>query len=73
MASTANFKVWILTFFIAFRLDSILNKQKIIKKIVLPVKMANTASFRQNHKIFSGFVARSELKKNTEILPKDQI
>jgi hypothetical protein len=46
-------------FFIAFRLDSILNKQKIIKKIAFLVKMAKMVSFRPNHKIFSGFVARS--------------
>jgi hypothetical protein len=54
-------------FFIAFRLDSILNKQKIIKKTAFLVKMV---SFRPNHKSFSGFVAS---KKYTEILRKDQI
>jgi hypothetical protein len=50
-------------FFIAFRLDSILNKQKIIKKIAFLVKMAKMVSFRPNHKIFSSFVARSGKKK----------
>jgi hypothetical protein len=49
-------------FFIAFRLDSLLNKQKIIKKKVF-LKMIKIASFRPNHKTFSGSVARSELKK----------
>jgi hypothetical protein len=35
--------------------------------------MAKIASFWPNHKIFNGFVARSELKKKcTEILRKDQ-
>jgi hypothetical protein len=58
-------------FFIAFRLDSILNKKKIIKKIAFLVKMAN--SFRPNHKIFSGFVSRLGKKKYAEILRKDQI
>jgi hypothetical protein len=69
----ANFKVWVLTFFIAFRLDSILNKQKIIKKIAFLVKMAKIVSFRPNQKIFSGFVEGSGKKKYTEILIKDQI
>jgi hypothetical protein len=50
-------------FFIAFRLDSILNKKKIIKKIAFLVKMAKIVSFRPNHKMFSGFVARSGKKK----------
>jgi hypothetical protein len=50
-------------FFIAFRLDSILNKQKIIKKIAFQVKMVKMVSFRPNHKIFGGFVARSGKKK----------
>jgi hypothetical protein len=64
------FKVWVLTF---FRLDSILYKRKIIKKIAFLVKMAKIVSFRPNHKIFSGFVTRSgEKKKYTEILRKDQ-
>jgi hypothetical protein len=45
-------------FFIAFGL----NMQKIIKKIAFLVKMAKVLRFRPNHKIFSGFVARSELK-----------
>jgi hypothetical protein len=59
-------------FFIAFRLDSILKKQKIIKKIAFLVKMAKIPSFRPNHKIFSGEV-RIERKKNcTEILRKNQ-
>jgi hypothetical protein len=57
----AYFRVWVLMFFIAFRLDSILNKQK-IKKIVFLVKMAEMVSFRLNHKIFSAFVARSGKK-----------
>jgi hypothetical protein len=39
------FKAWILKFFIAFRLDSILNKQNIIKKIAFLEKMAKIASF----------------------------
>jgi hypothetical protein len=70
----ANFKVWVLMFFIAFGLDQILNKQKIIKKIVFLGKMAKIASFRPNRKIFSGFVTRPELKKKyREILRKDQI
>jgi hypothetical protein len=47
-------------FFIAFRLDSILNKQKIIKKI----QLAEIANFRPNHKIFSGF---SEVRKKKSI------
>jgi hypothetical protein len=29
----ANFNVWVVTVFIAFRPDSILNKQKLLKKI----------------------------------------
>jgi hypothetical protein len=63
-------------FFIVFRLDSILNKQKIIKKICFLVKMAKIVSFRPNHKIFNGFVGGSgkkKKKKYTEILRKDQI
>jgi hypothetical protein len=66
----ANFN----TFFIAFRLETILNKQKIIKKIAFLVKMAKMVNFRPNHKI-SSFVARSGKikKKYTEILGKDQI
>jgi hypothetical protein len=52
-----------LNVFLASRLDSILNKQKIIEKIAFLVKMAKIASFRPNHEIFSGFVVRSELKK----------
>jgi hypothetical protein len=56
--------------FIAFGLDSILNKQKIIKKIAFLVKMAKIVSFSPNLKIFSGFAARL---KYTEILRKDQI
>jgi hypothetical protein len=51
-----------LCFFLAFRLDSILNKQKIIKKIAFLTKMAKIVSFRPNHKIFSGFLARSGKK-----------
>jgi hypothetical protein len=48
--------VWVLSFFfIEFRLDSFLNKQKIIKKIAFLEKMAKIVSFRPNHKIFSGF------------------
>jgi hypothetical protein len=43
--------------------DSILNKREIIKKIAFLVKMAKMVSFRPNHKIFSGFVARSGKKK----------
>jgi hypothetical protein len=69
----ANFKVWVLTFFLEFRLDSILNKQKIIKKIGFLVKMAKIVSFRPNHKIFNGFVGGSGKKKYTEILRRDQI
>jgi hypothetical protein len=68
----ANFKVWVLTFLIQFRLDSILNKQKIIK-IAFLVKMAKIVSFRPNHKIFSGFVERSGKKTYTEVLRKDKI
>jgi hypothetical protein len=49
-------------FFIAFRVDSILNKQKILKKIAFMVNMAKMVSFKPNHKIFSGFVARSGKK-----------
>jgi hypothetical protein len=61
-------------FFITFRLDSILNKQKIINKIAFLVKMAKIVSFRVNHKISSGFVAYIEIiQKYTEILRKDQI
>jgi hypothetical protein len=56
-----------------FTLDSILNKQKIIKKIAFPVKMAKMVSFRPNHKIFGGFVGGSGKKKYIEILRKDQI
>jgi hypothetical protein len=41
-------------FFIEFRLDLILNKQKIIKKIAFLVKMAKMVSFRPNHIIFGG-------------------
>jgi hypothetical protein len=41
------------------QLDSILNKQKILKKIAFLVKMAKIASFKPNHKFFSG---GSELK-----------
>jgi hypothetical protein len=55
-------KVWVPTFFIAFRLDSILNKQKIIKKIGFLVKMAKIVSFRPNHNIFNGFVGGSGKK-----------
>jgi hypothetical protein len=55
-----------LTFFIAFRIDSILNKQKIIKKIAFLVKMAKIVSFRPNHNIFSGFVGGSEKKKSIQ-------
>jgi hypothetical protein len=64
-----NFKVWVLTFFIAFKLDSILNKQKNIKKIAFLVKMAKIASF-------SNFQLRGQnlkKKKYTEILRKYQI
>jgi hypothetical protein len=50
-------------FFIRLRLDSILNKQKIIKKIAFLVKMAKIVSSRPNHKIFSGFVGGSGKKK----------
>jgi hypothetical protein len=57
-------------FFIAFRLDSILNKQKIIKKIAFLVKKAKIVSFRPNHKIFSGFVARSGKKSTQKFLEK---
>jgi hypothetical protein len=42
-------------FFVEFRLDSILNKQKIIKKIAFLVKIAKMVSFRSNQKIFGGF------------------
>jgi hypothetical protein len=59
----AYFRVWVLMVFYNTRLDSILNYQKITKKIVFLVRMAKKVSFRPNHKIFSGFVARSE--KNT--------
>jgi hypothetical protein len=52
-------------FFITFRLDSILNKQKIIKKIGFLVKMANIVSFRPNHKIFNGFVGSGKKKKKS--------
>jgi hypothetical protein len=58
-------------FYIAFRLDSILNKQKIIKRIAFLVKMAKIASFRPNHKIFSGLVARSKLKKKCVAYPQE--
>jgi hypothetical protein len=54
-------------FFIAFRLDSILKKQKIIKKIVFLVKMAKMVSFRTNHKIFCGFVRGSGKKKKKKV------
>jgi hypothetical protein len=67
---------WLHGFFysIAFRLDSILNKQKIIKKIPFLVKMVKMASFGPNHKIFSGFVElKKKKKKSTKILRKDQI
>jgi hypothetical protein len=53
-------------FFRAFRIDSILNKQKIIKKIAFLVKMAKMFSFRPNHKIFSGFEARGQEKKSIQ-------
>jgi hypothetical protein len=59
-----------------FRLDSILNKRKIIKKIAFLLKMTKIVSFRPNHKILSGFVARSGKKiekKCTEMLRKGQI
>jgi hypothetical protein len=67
MASTAE------CLLIAFRLDSILNKQKIIKKIAFLVKMAKMVSLRPNHKILSGFKVRSRKKKKkyTKILRKD--
>jgi hypothetical protein len=54
--------------FIAFRLNSILNKQKIIKKIAFLVKMAKIASFRPNHKIFSGSVEVRIKKKSIQKL-----
>jgi hypothetical protein len=74
----AYFRVWVLMFFVEFRLDSILNKQKIIRKIAFLAEMAKMVSFRPNHKIFSGFVAEKfsaacMLKKYAEILRKDQI
>jgi hypothetical protein len=57
-------------FLTAFRLDSILNKQKIIKKIAFLEKMARIVSFRPNHKIFNGFVARSGKKSIQKFLEK---
>jgi hypothetical protein len=53
-------------FFIEFGLDSILNKQKIIKKIAFLVKMAKIVNFRPNHNIFSSFVGRSGKKKSIQ-------
>jgi hypothetical protein len=59
----AYFRVWVLMFFfIEFTLDSILNKQKIIKKIAFPVKMTKMVSFRPYHKIFGGFLGGSGKK-----------
>jgi hypothetical protein len=76
MGSTAEWPTlgfglkWI---FKAFGLDSILNKQKIIKKIAFLVKMPKIVSFRANHKISAALWQGQEKKQYTEILRKDQI
>jgi hypothetical protein len=58
-------------FSIAFRLDSILNKQKIIKKIAFLGKMVKMVQAKsQNFQRVWGEVRK---KKYTEILRKDQI
>jgi hypothetical protein len=54
-------------FFIAFKLDSILNQQKIIKQIAFLGKMAKIVNFRPNHKIFNGFVGGSGKKKKKKV------
>jgi hypothetical protein len=66
MGSTAEWPTLgfgFLYIFKAFGRDSILNKQKIIKKIAFLVKMPKIVSFRANHKISAALWQGQEQKK----------